>query len=327
MKVLICSASKKHQFVKDFVRVFEQYGGNRGNILISNVGDHVTNHMGLQVIPTMFGPKDVTLWSINEMVASYKIDVIIPTANWNLFSLGTYGLQQNAARVLGCDYATSLICINKPRLYRVAVQCGIPVPMGSYSFYKPVFSMETFRKIILKPADGSGSQDVSIISDFDLGNQILDRHVSRGTVRFNNKRYVWQEYKPGVEISVDCYFSKNKLVDINCRERISVSGGEVFITKTIPVPAEIRQSVVLLANDIKGFHGPVNFQFIKGQTYFLIDVNPRIPGGYWASRPAGLDLVDRMVRDVFGVDQPKEKEKKIVTCFGYTGWVCKEDEN
>ncbi len=118
----------------------------------------------------------------------------------------------------------------------------------------------------------------------------------------SNEHYIFQELIIGVEYTVDFYLSRDNIpVMIVPRKRLEVRAGEVSKSVTCKDDA-IIDTVKQLSNSLQGGWGPMTLQLFKTQNgeLFLIEINPRIGGGYPLSFHAGMDIFHLILLEALG---------------------------
>jgi carbamoyl-phosphate synthase large subunit len=114
--------------------------------------------------------------------------------------------------------------------------------------------------------------------------------------------YVFQELIEGDEYTVDFYVTKSgEPAMILPRKRIEVRAGEVSKSVTCK-DNEIIREVKKLCTVLKGSWGPMTLQLFKtpDQQLVLIEINPRVGGGYPLSHHAGMNIFDLLIREIQG---------------------------
>jgi carbamoyl-phosphate synthase large subunit len=179
---------------------------------------------------------------------------------------------------------TLAICRDKRRLYEVARECGIACPEWTTSFDKPIGL--TFPCVV-KPVAGCGSLGVHIVD----GPSALMSAVADA-----DDAVMAQAFHDGIEYSVDCFASSlGELRDCCVRERRVVMHGECVSGDLVNDP-ELVQLCRRMAKRMR-FRGVFNVQFIRDVNgAWLIDLNPRFPGGIAITERAGWGYIVRTVK-------------------------------
>lgn len=220
-----------------------------------------------------------------------SIHAIIPTIDTELYKLseGKERIeQQTGAKVITQDMKVICLCRDKYKTTDFFQQNGFDTPR--YITKEALLNREYEFPLFIKPLDGSSS-----INAFKLHNQ---EEVSFFTKYIAN--YILQEYIEGVEYSVDvfCDFDGNP-VSIVPRRRLAVRSGEILkgITeKQQIVIREVKRLVSCLP-----LVGPVTVQgILRGESFYLIEMNPRFGGGAPMSIKAGADSTEGIYRLLCG---------------------------
>ncbi|MGB5466543.1 MAG: ATP-grasp domain-containing protein, partial [Sedimenticolaceae bacterium] len=142
---------------------------------------------------------------------------------------------------------------------------------------------------VLKPRSGAGSREVNIV-----GSQVEFEQLARGL----RAGYLLQAMVEGPEYSVDCFASADGELSVcSPRERQVVEHGQCIVGRPVSDP-ELVDLCRVLANGLS-FRGVVNFQFIRDSAGpWLIDVNPRFPGGISLTEAVGFGFCDRAIQNL-----------------------------
>jgi predicted ATP-grasp superfamily ATP-dependent carboligase len=113
---------------------------------------------------------------------------------------------------------------------------------------------------------------------------------SRGSMRVETE-YVWCEYLPGKEYTVDCFTDHHgELLHCNPRLRTKIVNGISETTTITPLP--IFKEIATKVNEVLGFRGSWFFQvkIAKDNILKFLEVAPRIGGGSNINRLNGVNL-------------------------------------
>lgn len=155
--------------------------------------------------------------------------------------------------------------------------------------------------IITKPMIGRGSRGFRLIKDFSTLADVQ---------KFGE--YMYQEYLPGQEWTIDCVITKEKSVIIP-RKRVNIKGGN-STCGTI----EMNKTIIdFLDEFLKPFVGPLCVQMIedKDGNPKLTEINPRFGGGSIFAELAGVNLVDVILDQIHGEDNDYKAKEITVTRF------------
>lgn len=195
-----------------------------------------------------------------------NVDIVIPTSENDLTILAKNKNSFPKELKFVCNSSTVNVCRDKMETYYA---------LADFNFV-PKSSLTRFSNIIFyKPRFGKGSRDCRLISD-----------PKEKISEFDTGNFIFQEYLPGEEITVDALFdAESKLRFCISRERIKTRGGISTCARFISsLP---YKKIILEISKILTFNGPICFQFKKDQfdQIKLIEINTRLSGGYALSLP------------------------------------------
>lgn len=213
--------------------------------------------------------------SIKEIVISNKIDIIYPTMDSVMAMLKAHE-QYLGCKVIGSKPETQEICVSKKKTYQ-HLHATIRTPLlftldNDVSF--PIFA---------KPDIGYGSRGVCLIQNSDE----FEMHYK------NNDKYVYCEYLPGNEYTVDCFTDRHgnlrfSLPRIRGRIRNGIS---VYTTKAIELTDRFN-SIIQKINaeiEIRGAWFVQLKEDVKGDLV-LLEIASRFGGSSALSRMHGVNL-------------------------------------
>lgn len=236
---------------------------------------------------------DAGFWDVFAAVArDVGIDAVVPARNEELPQWARRAeAGELTVRLLLSTERTLRICLDKAALYAAAESAGIRCPPWQPAdawIARPAVQFP----VILKPVSGSGSRGIHVARD---SNELVRwiEHLDRP--------YLVQKHKVGREFSVDCFATTTGLLDlVFVRERTQVQKGQCTIGTPVDDP-ELVSLCRSLARELH-FRGVVNFQFIRdGEGAWLIDLNPRFPGGIAQTESAGFAFCERTVAALAGI--------------------------
>ncbi|MCP5304056.1 MAG: ATP-grasp domain-containing protein [Chromatiaceae bacterium] len=234
------------------------------------------------------GFDDPRFWAaVRAAVLEHRITGVVPVRD---AELAGWAAQAEAGvldlRVMTSPAQTLRTCIDKRLLYQAAEAAGIACP--AWRVREPDGRLTGLRfPVILKPVFGSGSRDTCVVDR--SGDLPVGADGSR-TLR------LVQEFKSGPEYSVDCFAERDGVLRA-CfvRERTLVAFGQSIAGTAVDDP-ELVALCHSMARALP-FRGVVNFQFIRdADGAWLIDLNPRFPGGIAITEAAGFPLCEWTVQ-------------------------------
>jgi hypothetical protein len=218
--------------------------------------------------------KNFLMW-LNKLVELKNIDVIIPTHDDVVLKLAEVSSQIKAKIAIpGLDQ--SIICRSKKKTYEI---------FKDYSFCPKVFdSLSEINEfpIFAKPDAGQGAKGVMIIDKSNI-NYLTDELLIK---------YVFCEFLPGEEITVDCFTDKNGILRfVGPRKRERVFSGISVRSFTIELTKEIENTAKTISNKLK-MNGLWYFQLKKDSldNYKLLEVSVRTAGTMNLYRGLGVNF-------------------------------------
>lgn len=139
-------------------------------------------------------------------------------------------------------------------------------------------------------------------SSCSIGSGRVASYPEASTLLKENKNYIFQELAEGEEYTVDFYLSRDQIpLMIIPRKRLEVRAGEVSKSQT-DKDISIIEEVKRLAPHLNGGWGPITLQLFKSKkgALSLIEINPRLGGGYPLSYHAGMNIFELLLRELRG---------------------------
>jgi len=252
-------------------RITKEAAKRRGATLhISDTNTNVPTHQVADTF-TVLPPHTDPSWE-DELVAfcrKAEIGLIIPTRHSELQALekATTALESLGTSVSISNSKTLKTCIHKTDTFSFLESNNIPTPKT----FTPQTLPQTVRyPLIAKPSSGSSSVGILEIKDKSETKSVPDT-------------WILQEKAPGIEFTTNLYL--NKQGDPICaipHQRIAVEAGEVVQARTRRIP-KLAELCVKTATALPGAQGIINIQAFyceKLKTVQIIEINPRIGGGY-----------------------------------------------
>ena len=215
---------------------------------------------------------------LNEVISRWSIDFVYPARD----DVQLFLTQQCAklrARVITSPLHTVEVCRSKKATYKcLANEFFVP-----YTF-ESATDIGSFP-VFCKPVVGEGSKGAQLVCSQDE----LDRLIA------DDNDYVFCEYLPGVEWTVDCFTDMNgELVACLPRTRDRARSGIAMRSTTVDDSATTARihAIGEAINKRLEFYGAWFFQ-LKARddgTPILMEVSPRIPGTMGLSRNLGLNF-------------------------------------
>ncbi len=209
---------------------------------------------------------------LNALIDAWGIDLLIPAHDSVIPVLADNQGRLHAPAMVP-DPLMAAICRNKNRTYERLQGLGI-VPRG-------VKSGATGYPIFAKPAVGQGSQGAERVDDEARHRQLANSSIE----------YVFSEYLPGTEYTVDCISSSSGvLLHAAARVRGRVKSGISVRTEPAATDPELEAMARAIAAELQ-LKGAWFFQARRDQNGVpkLLEVAPRIAGSMALNRMRGIN--------------------------------------
>jgi carbamoyl-phosphate synthase large subunit len=129
----------------------------------------------------------------------------------------------------------------------------------------------------------------------------------------DRNRFLVQDFRPGVETSVDFYVDGNKrLLGYVLRNREEVSDGEVM-NCTTHYPDDTEKKLIENVAAISGRYGCITLQYIRDKNgdIRIVEINPRFGGGATCAIECGLDMPTYILDEYAGLEYSVGKIKNV----------------
>lgn len=210
---------------------------------------------------------------LNALIDEWQIDIVLP-AHDSLIPLLAAASIQLRAKAAVPDLESATLCRNKNRTYDRLRHLGI-VPQTAGAPAQAAYP------IFAKPAVGQGSQGAERVDDIARHQQLL----ATGT------EYVFSEYLPGPEFTVDCISDADgRLLHATARSRARVKSGISVRSEATAADPVVQAIAADIAAELR-LRGAWFFQIrdnTEGQPR-LLEVAPRIAGSMGLSRMHGIN--------------------------------------
>ncbi|MCB1772762.1 MAG: ATP-grasp domain-containing protein [Gammaproteobacteria bacterium] len=233
-------------------------------------------------LPGFLGPG---YWhAVDAAIDRHGITAVLPTRDAELEAWSRRAERgELQAEVLLSPSDTLAVCGDKALLYAAAADCNVRCPR-----WTPVTAQTDeaglFFPSVVKPSRGSGSRGLYRVRSKTQWQEVARRLSAPCLLQ------VWHS---GIEYSVDCFVDEaGRLVDWCVRERMQVVDGEATAGRVADDP-DLVERCLRLASRMR-FRGVINVQFIVDDDgAWLIDLNPRFPGGIAITEAAGHAFIRR----------------------------------
>lgn len=219
-------------------------------------------------------------------------------------------------RELGCAVAAlgpaeQAIVLDKHRMAQELENIGIPTPvtyLGSEAATLAESALDD-AQFVVKHRFGSGSSGLAVTDAAGLrsaveasGESALGEDGRR--VTDGPAAVIIQDFLPGLEYGADGVFTvdgRSELLGVVARRKDKMIGGDTDIATSVS-PEPFRAALTTLGTLLKPTGSiDVDFRENADGEPLVIDINPRMGGGYPFSHSAGADLPGALIRSVAGL--------------------------
>lgn len=235
---------------------------------------------------------------LRKFVRKKNIRIIIPLSHWELMSLAEEKefYQRKKIQVIVSKKEVINICKNKINTFKILKKSNILSP-SIVNFKKIKNSLPIIKKKIL----GNGSKDQQIFFKKD---EVPKKDNKKF---FYQKFYNWQEY--GLDILNDLngeYFHSTARKKILLRAGDTDKAQIVFNKKFIEIGKRISKTLKHI--------GILDVDFLyNGSKVLILDLNPRIGGGYPFTHEAGFNYLEQILNWSIGNKKKINLKKKLKT--------------
>jgi len=202
-------------------------------------------------------------------------DLLVPSGGNDLLAISKIKDKFPKALRFFSEISTIESCVDKSKTFSIFKDFVFIPRTENFRFADVVFA---------KPKDGKGS----------LGCTILNSDA----ITPATENMIYQEYLPGREITVDALFDTQGSLRVCVpRERVKTRGGISTCARFLKSDF-YRKSIVEMSKVMK-FIGPICFQFkedLDGNPK-LMEINPRMAGGYGMTLAIGINFIEMMIKD------------------------------
>lgn len=257
--------------------------------------------------PAYNSPEYVTM--IREWFTAEQPDLFLCMNDYELQTLS--GGLADELRELGCavavlDAAAHAIVQDKHLTAQTLQEHGIPTPatyLGS-EVATLVESAAADTKFVVKHRFGAGSTGVHIVTAAELSAAVAESAASAlgrdgQPAQDGAASVIVQDYLPGSEYGVDGVFSvdgRSELLGVVARRKDQMRAGDTDLATTV-APAPFQDAISKIGSLLRPTGSiDVDFRETASGEPRVIDINPRMGGGYPFCHRAGADLPAALIR-------------------------------
>ena len=304
MNILLTSVGRRHYLV-DFLRKHLNSNDKIISINSKNTSTAKNNSNYFYLSPEVKTKKYIEF--VKSIIRKHKVKIIIPlldidakklSENFDVFKRSNVTLiapPQNITKIL----------VDKYKLFNFLTKNKIDCPKSYISkkeFFKDLKLNKIKYPVILKPRLGTSAKFIAKVNnkkELIFFYKFLTENVNKSFFgKKNDKQSILiQQYIQGKEFGLDLFNSiKKEYVFHLLKEKILISNGETQICKVSNNNISIlskKISRILLHNFM------VDIDILKKRgKYYIIDINPRIGGGYPFTHFAGCDMIKYLISQI-----------------------------
>lgn len=195
-------------------------------------------------------------------------------------------------KVIGSNYKVCELSLDKYEMYKWLINHEFKCAKSynnKQDFYQDLDKGSIQYPVIIKPARGSASIEISKVCDSNTLDLLMDR----------NENLMIQEYLSGQEIGADVYIDmiSKEVVSIFTKKKLKMRAGET--DKSVSFKNDSLNE--LIKNFVKemGYVGQIDIDIfeINGE-YYISEVNPRFGGGYPHAYECGCNHIKMIINNL-----------------------------
>jgi len=281
MNILLTNPGRRDYLVKYFISLSKKY---KLNIFLvdkyKNIPSFAVSKKTFNFICPPVKNKKKYIRFLRKLILKKKIDIIFPISEWELKTLAEEKLyyKKRSIQVIVSHLKVIKICQNKLSTIKFLKKNKISFPK--------IISFNKIKKnlpVIKKRVTGSGSRDQSVIKNL------------KDIPRINNKKFFFQKYFTYQEYGADILNDLNgNYIHSTFKKKILMRSGdtdraEIVYSKTFEDFAKKISKVLRPVGIID-----IDFLF-NGKNFFILDINPRVGGGYPFTHEYGHNYIDAIL--------------------------------
>lgn len=252
---------------------------------------------------------------IREWFTTEKPDLFLCMNDYELQTLS--GSLAEELREMGCAVAVLKssaheIVLDKHLTAKTLQQHGIPTPATYLGTEVPAV-LETAgadSMFVVKHRYGAGSTGVHVVTPAELAEAVANSAATAlgrdgSPSQEGATAVVVQEFLAGAEYGVDGVFSTEgeaDLLGVVARRKDQMRGGDTDLATSVE-PGPFYEAMSALGNLLRPTGSiDVDFRETANGEPLIIDINPRMGGGYPFSHRAGADMPAALLRSVAGLE-------------------------
>ncbi len=245
---------------------------------------------------------------ITSLIKRHKIKLVIPLIDIDAKKLAKNikAIQKLNAILISPPYKIVDKVTDKYKLYNLLEKNNINCPKSyitKKNFFQDLKLKHIKYPVILKPRNGTSSiltLKANNKKEFNLYYKYLTQKISKSY--FDKKSFkqkiLIQEYIKGTEFGLDLLNSlERKYFSYLLKQKIEMRNGETDVCKVSNIKiSKLCKKISKLV--LHNFLIDIDI-ILKKKKFYIIDINPRIGGGYPFSHSAGFDMMKYLTNQVY----------------------------
>lgn len=299
LNILFLGASKRTSLLERFILVAESLN-IKLNMFSCEISEDFCpiSHLATILEGPKFSDEKFLFW-LDKIIQEKGINIVIPNMDQATVALSEYN-EKFEHKNCWCVVSSHDLCEK--------MNDKILADKFFKSNHIPTFENTDYFPKIVKAKLGFGAKGQYIVNSKEELN-LLSNKISIDD-------YIIQDYKKGIESTVDIYISpKYGLKGYIVRDRLVVSDGEVMNCVT-RIPEDNEKQLIETIASIKGWEGCITLQYMKYEdnSFCVVEINPRFGGGATCGIACGLDMPKYILQEYLGnkLDELQIKNLKMV---------------
>lgn len=318
LKIVIASAGRRAHYIQWFRDALEAQQIQGEVIALDYRATSPTVGLANRAYQTPAYNSPEYLTMLREWFTNERPDLFLCMNDYELHAL-SQGLADEL-RELGCavavlDKAAHEIVLDKHYTAQQLQDHGVPTP-ATYLGSDVDSVLETATqesKFVVKHRYGAGSTGVHVVPPQELIQAVDESAQSAlgpdGQPAHQIASVIIQDYLPGPEYGVDGVFSvdgRAEFLGLVARRKDQMRGGDTDLATSV-APDPFRESMAKIGRLLMPTGSiDVDFRETANGQPMVIDINPRMGGGYPFCHRAGADMPSALIRAAAGLDHLPE---------------------
>ncbi|WP_179215896.1 ATP-grasp domain-containing protein [Paenibacillus sp. MY03] len=291
--------------------------------------DMDVNAIGFNFADICINLSTLDVLGVIEVAQKYQINAIMTLASD--MPMRTVAAVSESLKIVGITRETALNVTNKYLMRSVLKSKGVSVP----SFYKAVTLDDYMNiigsfsgKVIVKPADNSGSRGVFLIEN--IHNKKIVEYAFKYSKKYSRSgEIIIEEYMEGVEVSVEALTFEGKTTIIAITDKVT-TGAPNFVEVGHTIPSQLSeeikeqvQSITRKAIQSVGIiNGPSHTEIIVTEAGpKIVEIGARLGGDnittHLVPLATGIDIVEATIKIAMGDFPIISKNKDMAAAIRY----------